>query len=142
MNLSSFSHYIVKLEYLFAAVLIAVFFVAVGHFNWWWLLLLFPLFDISMIGYLVNSHVGAITYNIVHSFIGPVLLTIIYILTAGHTAADSSRPYVADNILLFAILAWLFHICVDRALGFGLKHKEGFHHTHLGKIGKEAKKSV
>ncbi len=140
MNLSSFSRYIVKLEYLFAAVLVAVFFVTVGHFEWWWLILLFPLFDVSMIGYLVNSHVGAITYNIVHSFIGPAILTIIYIFTTGHTAADSSRQYIADNLLLLAILAWLFHICVDRALGFGLKHSEGFQHTHLGKIGKAAKK--
>ncbi|MBH1980673.1 DUF4260 domain-containing protein [Candidatus Saccharibacteria bacterium] len=140
MNISSFSRYIIKLEYLFAAVLVAVFFVAIGHFDWWWLIVLFPLFDVSMIGYLVNSHVGSITYNIVHSFIGPALLTIIYILTTGHTAADSARPYPVDSILLFAILIWLFHICVDRALGFGLKHGEGFQHTHLGKIGKKAKK--
>lgn len=142
MKLSFITQYVVKLEYLFAAVLVAVFFVSVGHFDWWWLIVLFLLFDISMIGYLVNPHVGAITYNIVHSLIGPVCLTMIYIITAGHTAADADRFYQADSFLLFIILVWLFHIFVDRALGFGLKHQEGFHHTHLGKIGKARKKSV
>ena len=140
MQLSSLLKRIVSLEYLFAAVLVALFFVNVGHFDWWWLIILFPLFDASMIGYLISSHVGAITYNIVHSLIGPAMLTVLYIFTAGHTAADSIRQYSADSFLLFIILIWLFHIFVDRALGFGLKHSEGFHHTHLGKIGKAAKK--
>lgn len=142
MNLNSLTQRIVRLEYAFVAVLIALFFVIIGEFDWWWLILLFPLFDVSMIGYLVNSHVGAITYNIIHSFFGPAVLTVLYIFTTGHTAADSTRAYSVDSIMLFAILIWLFHIAVDRALGYGLKHEEGFHHTHLGKIGKARKKSV
>lgn len=136
----SSSYYVVKIEYLFAAIFVTLFYVTVGHFDWWWLIVLFPLFDASMIGYLVNSHVGAITYNIVHSLVGPALLALIYIFTVGSTAADTSRPYTADSLLLFVILVWLFHIFVDRALGFGLKHREGFHHTHLGKIGKASRK--
>lgn len=131
---------VIGLEYVFAAVLVALFFVVVGGFDWWWLIILFPLFDVSMIGYLVSAHVGAITYNIVHSLIGPAVMTVIYIFTTGHTAADSARPYEADKFLLFIILVWLFHICVDRALGFGLKHRQVFGHTHLGKIGKDGKK--
>lgn len=140
MQFTAFTRYVVRLEYLFAAVLIALFFVTIGDFDWWWLIVLFPLFDASMIGYLVNSHVGAITYNIVHSYVGPTILTFVYILTTGHTAADTTRTQSTDHILLFAILLWLFHITVDRALGFGLKHTEGFHHTHLGKIGKAKRK--
>lgn len=136
MQFTSFTRYVVRLEYLFAAVLIALFFVTIGGFDWWWLILLFPLFDLSMVGYLVNSHVGAITYNIVHSYVGPVILTFVYILTT----PDITSTHSADSILLFAVLLWLFHITVDRALGFGLKHEEGFHHTHLGKIGKAKKK--
>lgn len=131
---------IVSLEYLFAAVLVALFFVVIGDFQWWWLLVLFPLFDISMVGYLVGAQVGAMTYNIVHSLVGPALLTVLYIFTVGYTAADSTRAYSSDHFLLFVILVWLFHIFVDRALGFGLKSREGFHHTHLGKIGKTKQK--
>lgn len=140
MQFTSLTRYVVRLEYLFAAVLVALFYVVVGEFDWWWLILLFPLFDASMVGYLVNPHVGALTYNIIHSFVGPVILTVIYIFTTGHTAADTSRTHSIDSLLLFAILIWLFHIFVDRALGFGLKHRESFHHTHLGKIGKAKQK--
>jgi hypothetical protein len=32
-------------------------------------------------------------------------------------------------------LIWAGHIAMDRALGYGLKHPDGFQHTHLGRIG-------
>lgn len=118
---------IVSLEYLFAAVLVAIFFVSIGKFDWWWLIILFIAFDISMIGYLAGNTMGAFTYNLGHSIIGPTLLAAAYILTS-------------NQIILFITLLWLFHIFVDRALGYGLKHSKGFGHTHLGKIGKAKKK--
>lgn len=118
---------IVSLEYLFAAVLTALFFVTVGGFDWWWLIILFLGFDVSMVGYLISTRVGALTYNVGHSLIGPTLLTAIYIATNNQT-------------ILFVASLWLFHIFVDRALGYGLKHSTGFHHTHLGKIGKAKEK--
>lgn len=118
---------IVSAEYLFAAVLTALFFVVVGGFDWWWLIVLFPLFDISAFGYLASKQFGALTYNIGHSLIGPGILTVTFIATSNTT-------------ILFIILLWLFHIFVDRTLGYGLKHTTSFHHTHLGKIGKAKKK--
>lgn len=115
---------LLSLEYLFAAVLVAIFFVSVGKFDWWWLIILFIVFDASMVGYLINNHIGALIYNIGHSIIGPTILAAVYIAT--------------DNqFLLFVSLLWLFHIFVDRALGYGMKHAKGFHHTHMGKIGKK-----
>lgn len=119
--------HIISLEYLFAAVLTALFFVTVGRFDWWWLIVLFLLFDISMVGYVVNQKIGALTYNIGHSLIGPAILAAIYIATN-------------NQAVLFITSLWLFHIFVDRALGYGLKHSTGFEHTHLGKIGKAKKK--
>jgi hypothetical protein len=118
---------VLSLEYLFAAVLVALFFVVVGKFDWWWLIITFLLFDVSAVGYLINSKVGALTYNIGHSLFGPAILMTNYILTS-------------NQVVLFFGLVWLFHIFVDRALGFGLKYTTAFHHTHLGKIGKAAKK--
>ncbi|USN97094.1 MAG: DUF4260 domain-containing protein [Candidatus Nomurabacteria bacterium] len=118
---------IISFEYLFAAVLTALFFVVIGRFDWWWLLVGFLLFDVSMVGYLINNGVGAITYNIGHSLAGPGVLITSYILTS-------------NEIALFIATLWLFHVFVDRALGFGLKHANGFHHTHLGSIGKSSKK--
>ena len=118
---------LVSLEYLFASVFVAIFFVSVGEFAWWWLLILFLVFDISAIGYMVSNKIGAVLYNIGHSLIGPVVVLSLFIFQ-GH------------EWQLFVGLLWLFHIFVDRALGFGLKHGTSFHHTHLGSIGKAKKK--
>jgi hypothetical protein len=118
---------IISLEYLFAAVLTALFFVTVGRFDWWWLIVWFLIFDISMAGYLINRRIGALTYNMGHSLIGPAILAAIYIVTN-------------NQAVLFITTLWLFHIFVDRALGYGLKHATGFEHTHLGKIGKAKQK--
>jgi hypothetical protein len=118
---------IIRAEYAFAAVLVAAFFITVAFFDWWWLLIWFLVFDISTLGYLINKKIGALTYNIGHSLIGPTCLIALYIVTFSQT-------------LLFIILLWLFHIFVDRAMGYGLKHSTGFHHTHLGTIGKPTDK--
>lgn len=128
MKRTSFLKYIVSLEFLFGAVLIALFFTHVGKFDWWWLVVLFPLVDLSAFGYLQNAKAGAYTYNLGHSLLGPAILMAAYI-TLGGTG------------WLFASLVWLFHIFVDRALGYGLKHRDNFHHTHLGKIGKAKRQS-
>lgn len=115
---------VISAEYFIAAVLVAAFYISVANFEWYWLIVLFGLFDISAMGYFINNRVGAFFYNVGHSLIGPAVLTGIYILT--------------DNqAILFVSLLWLFHIFSDRALGFGLKHITGFHHTHLGTIGRK-----
>ncbi|MEV4713458.1 DUF4260 domain-containing protein [Micromonospora sp. NPDC049374] len=106
--------------------------VAVGY-AWWWLLALFLIFDLSMVGYLRGPHVGAFCYNLGHSYALPALLGAIAV------AAAAFREPI-DWLGILAI-AWVFHIAVDRALGYGLKTTEGFEHTHLGRIGK-AKRSA
>ena len=118
---------VVSTEYLVAAILVAVFYVSVGNFAWYWLPVLFVVFDLSALGYVVNARIGALVYNIGHSLIGPTLLVALYIATT-------------SQVVLFISLIWLFHIFVDRALGYGLKHTKGFEHTHLGPIGKAKKK--
>lgn len=118
---------IISTEYLLLTILIAILFISYAGFAWWWLFILFPLFDLSAVGYLQNNKLGALTYNIGHSLIGPSIIIALYIL-GGH------------EMLLSIGLAWLFHIFVDRALGYGLKHTEGFRHTHLGQIEKSKRK--
>ncbi len=124
---NSFLKYVVSVEYLTAAILVAVFYVTVGGFAWYWLPISFFLFDISLVGYLISKHIGALTYNLIHSLVGPVILTL------GYIVIDSKPAW------LFIVLLWLFHIFVERALGMGLKHSKGLHHTHLGPIGKASK---
>jgi hypothetical protein len=116
---------ILKFEYLLLTIAVVIIYLSQG-FAWYWLIVLFLLFDISAVGYLINNKVGAVLYNLLHSVIVPVMLMIAYIIFDNKT-------------LLFIDLLWFFHIAVDRTLGYGLKHFEGFGHTHLGKIGKAAK---
>lgn len=33
-------------------------------------------------------------------------------------------------------LVWLAHIGLDRLLGYGLKYRDHFQHTHLGRLGR------
>jgi len=87
-----------------------------------YILLLF-MFDISMVGYAINSRIGAVLYNAIHSLIGPALLVPLYI----------GSP---NSWLLGLICLWFAHIGLDRAFGYGLKLPSGFRHTHLGEIGK------
>src|SRR5262245_47821303 len=93
------------------------------HGNWWYFALGLLIVDISMVGYLFNNKIGAITYNLGHSFVLPSLL-----LLTGMT-----------NLIRWPLLVaiiWIAHISLDRALGFGLKQKD-FRHTHLGLIGRK-----
>lgn len=91
--------------------------------GWWWLLALFLAFDLSALGFLANPKVGARIYNAVHNYSGPALLALIYFATDARVVA-------------LVAMAWGFHVAVDRALGYGLKHDDDFRHTHLGWIGK------
>jgi hypothetical protein len=79
--------------------------------------------DLSLIAYLVNARVGAITYNAAHSYIGAV---------ASLLAAVLFPAMIPTAIGLI----WCAHIGFDRALGYGLKYSTGFGFTHLGLIGR------
>ena len=111
---------ILRLESL---VLFAVALYAYYIFNGDWIIFGLTLFafDISMIGYLKSNKLGAITYNLGHSYALAGLLVL-----TGY--ANNNRA-----ITLFALI-WLAHISLDRTLGYGLKLQD-FHHTHLGVIG-------
>ena len=107
------------------AALAAVAFVELG-FSWWWLAVLFLLFDVSMIGYVRSPSLGAWTYNAVHSYVGPATGGVVAVVT-------SSRD------LAFVSLVWAFHIGIDRLLGYGLKLRDRFTNTHLGEIGSRSR---
>lgn len=74
-----------------------------------------------MLGYLANTRVGSLTYNVVHTYAVPVLL-----LGLGWLA--SVPVLLAAGFLLAA------HIGVDRLLGFGLKYPSAFKDTHLQRV--------
>lgn len=93
---------------------------------WVWVLLFFSP-DISMLGYVVNNKVGAISYNIFHH--------------KGVAIALAFAGFFVGNEVLLAVGALLFaHSSFDRMLGYGLKYASGFGDTHLGKVGRSHKK--
>ena len=91
----------------------------------WWVfpaLLLAP--DIGMLGYFINSKVGALTYNLFHHkgiAVGFLIFGLFFEL----------QWATLIGIILFS------HSAFDRMLGYGLKYSDGFKNTHLGHIGKK-----
>ena len=83
---------------------------------------LFLVPDLSMAAYFTGPKPGAITYNIFHSTIGPLLLAIFGVISG-------------ELFTQVVSCIWLAHIGLDRALGYGLKYGSNFLDTHLGRIG-------
>lgn len=89
--------------------------------GWVWFLLFFFLPDLSLLGYRLGSRFGAVAYNALHNYVLPALLWV-----AG---------FVAENRSALALgLIWAAHIGADRALGWGLKYREGRQPTHLQRV--------
>ena len=100
-----------------------VFIAAVAGYGWlgasWGLfavLLLAP--DVFMAGYLAGPRLGALVYNVGHTYAVPIGI--------GAVALGTSSVLLGAGALI-----WAAHIGMDRALGYGLKHPSGFHDTHL-----------
>jgi len=87
-------------------------------FSWWAWILIFLAPDISMIGYFFNNKTGAYTYNLFHHQLTAIIVCGVGLLL--------QQPY-----LELAGLVLLGHSSLDRVMGYGLKLKDGFKHTHL-----------
>ena len=94
------------------------------HYSWWVFPALILLPDISMIGYLVNTKIGAISYNLFHS----KTLAIAFL---GLGYFYLGEAYILVGIILYS------HSAMDRFFGYGLKYSDSFKNTHLGLIGKK-----
>lgn len=90
-------------------------------FAWWWYPALILLPDIGMLGYLVNTRTGAITYNLFHHKAIALL-----VLTLGWYW--NMEWVMLSGIILFG------HASLDRVFGYGLKYSDSFQHTHLGQL--------
>ncbi|AMR26725.1 hypothetical protein A0257_06120 [Hymenobacter psoromatis] len=106
-----------------ASLLLALLVFAHLPYAWWWLPALFLVPDLSALGYLAGPHVGAYCYNFAHH----------KLLALALAAAGWELGHPA---LLLAGTVLLFHISLDRVLGYGLKYTSGFQDTHLGRVGK------
>jgi hypothetical protein len=82
--------------------------------------------DLAFLGYLAGPRVGAAAYNTTHSLLGPAALALL--------GAVASMP-----TLLALALVWAAHVGFDRMFGYGLKYASAFGHTHLGRLGRDAR---
>ena len=92
-----------------------------ADYGWLVLVLLILAPDLSMIGYVGGPAVGAVIYDVVHTYTLPVGLGVIGVVGDSSTATQIA-------------LIWLAHIGVDRLLGYGLKYPTGFKDTHLQRV--------
>ncbi len=100
---------------------IAILYLQPLEFSWWLWILFFFAPDISMVGYFINTKIGAWIYNIGHH-----KLTAIVLVMIGYIWARTDIQLV--GYILFT------HSCFDRVFGYGLKHTDSFKHTHLGTL--------
>ena len=110
-----------RLEGLAAAGLGIAAYIWLGQ-SWWMFALLILAPDLAMLGYLRSPRLGALTYNLGHTYAAPALLAV-----AGLVLGPLAYGLAA---------IWMAHIGFDRLLGYGLKLETGFEQTHLGPIGK------
>jgi hypothetical protein len=92
-----------------------------GDHAWWLYVALALAPDLSMIGYAAGTRVGAVAYDVAHTYALPVTLAAAGVLADG-------------NGLVAVSLIWIAHIGADRALGYGLKYPTDFKDTHLQRV--------
>lgn len=93
--------------------------------GWGWLAALFLAPDLAFLGYLAGARVGAIAYNLTHSYIGALACVLAGVL-------------LPHRLWLTVGLIWCAHIGFGRAMGYGLKYAQGFGFTHLGLLDEAA----
>ncbi len=113
--------YILKAEEILLFILSLYVFHLLG-FSWslYFIFILVP--DLSMLGYLINTKVGAYAYNFAHH-------------KGLAVAVFLAGMYFQNTELQFSGLILFSHSSMDRIFGYGLKFTDSFHNTHLGKIG-------
>jgi hypothetical protein len=85
------------------------------------LVVLFLAPDLSFIGLAGGPRTGAISYDAVHTYVGPILLASVSLVAEWSTGVQLG-------------LIWLAHIGIDRALGYGLRYPDAFGENHLQRV--------
>lgn len=109
--------YLLKLEALAHCVL-GLYLFSFLSYSWGLFAALFLAPDIGMLGYLINTKIGAWSYNLFHHqglAIGLYLLGV----------------FLEIEVVQFIGLLLFTHAAFDRMLGYGLKYERGLKYTHL-----------
>lgn len=93
--------------------------------SWGLFALLFLAPDLALVGYAAGPRIGALAYNMVHTYLAPAVLAGVVV-------------FGVVPSLWWLCFIWSAHIGLDRALGLGLKFPHAFSATHLGHVGRVA----
>lgn len=104
-----------------AVLILSVYFYWYFQFSWLFFFLLFFAPDVSLLGYLVNTKVGAVVYNLFHTYSLPIVVIL-------------GGMFFPHAVVLALGLVWMSHIALDRMLGFGLKYPTHFKDTHFQRV--------
>lgn len=91
------------------------------QFNWWTFALFLLAPDLAAVFYAINTRIGSLAYNLVHTTIFPLALALF-------SGLSGNAPG------LQIALIWLAHIGMDRAVGYGFKYPTNFNDTHFSRI--------
>ena len=94
--------------------------------SWWLFLVLLAVPDLGMLGLRWSRHVGAVAYDLTHTYVPPAVLGLVGVLTG-------------SGLAVALALVWFAHIGMDRALGLGLLYPDGSGCTHLRKPRRDPK---
>ncbi len=100
---------------------LSLYFYWYNDFSWILFIILILAPDISMLGYLLNNKIGAMLYNLFHTYITAIVVIFLGILLSSST-------------VLAIGLIWSAHIGIDRTVGYGLKYPTEFKDTHLNRV--------
>lgn len=118
----------------FAQFVVCVVLLVLFDHPWWTFLLLLVAPDAAMVGYAVNTKVGAWLYNFFHHKGVAILIGFSGLLFTS-TPMEDVVWYTELPIALSAMIILYGHASMDRMFGIGLKHEDHFRNTHLGRIG-------
>ncbi len=98
--------------------MLSIYLYSLLDFAWWWFPVLFLLPDFGMLGYTLNTEIGAWLYNLVHH---RGLSVGLYIVAS----------ILSNEILTLVAIILFAHSSLDRVFDYGLKYSDEFKHTHL-----------
>jgi hypothetical protein len=83
---------------------LAVFFYAKYSSSWWLFAVLLLAPDVGMLGYLANPRIGALAYNVFHSYLLPSVVVVVGVVNSNDMTSSVG-------------IVWFAHIGMDRGLG-------------------------
>lgn len=105
----------------FSVLALCIYFYNYYEFSWLLFIILLFVPDLAIFGYSLSTEIGAIIYNIVHTYTIAIAIVCIGIITS-------------EQMILAAGIIWTAHIGMDRMFGFGLKYPTNFKDTHFNRL--------